>query len=366
MAESDTTFVGGGNWKDYVSGSILDFQSEVLTRDTIPKDYKGQLTEDDLNLIECGELVYVSSRKEFYRRSRIKNPPPKPEGKPCPGDEVEVIALNEAGGVVHANLAAAAAGAAGPAAAFVAQAASSTSATPETTETPASEASGQALFCNKPETRVSYHTCNSQFPATAIDAFGNIGIAWQDTRDGVHEIYFKTLASEISQKEAMEIIQSQNNKKLRTVNLNCFNPAESTDPTKLVGYDSQKRCAAEASADNSGVLARSANGKLVVNVNSRTITLSAESGDIDFLQLGIQPGAKISLDTNPAMDLLVSKVLSPTVIEAAYVDGATNASGFSFAILENPTFSLTSCETRLTCSPGTSIFPDVVVDSEGR
>jgi hypothetical protein len=54
----------------------------------------------------------------------------------------------------------------------------------------------QLGFCGNEE-RLTDSPCHSQYPNVAFDREGNIGITWQDTRDGNFEIYFKLLPSRI-------------------------------------------------------------------------------------------------------------------------------------------------------------------------
>lgn len=229
-----------------------------------------------------------------------------------------------------------------------------------------SDASGTQRFCGTEE-RVSTHTCNSLHPATAIDTFGNIGVSWHDTRDGTHEIYFRALASKISPQEALEALAAQGSELKRVIDLDCFFPDTSgLGPEDLASYNASQRCT--TGGDRSGLLVRSENGRLDVNVASRSMTLSVEDQAINFVQAGVQPGSLLRIETgsNANLQVVVTQALGPNVLAAGFVDGAVTDSGFVFAIEQNPTVSLTSCETRLTCSEFTSTFPDVVVDSDGR
>lgn len=245
-----------------------------------------------------------------------------------------------------------------------AAATATTEAAAESTTT--GEQAGQR-FCGTEE-RVSTHTCNSLHPALDIDPSGNIAVAWHDTRDGVHEIYFKTLASKISQREALEALAARDNELLRTINLNCPFPAtpEDAGATDLVSFPASDRC--EDNETTSEALVRSGSGRLDVDVINRSMTLSVLDGSINFFEAGIQPGASLKIENgaNSGLEVVVTQVLASNILETAFVDGATTDTGFSFAILANPGTSLTTCETRLTCNKGTSVFPDVVADRDGR
>ena len=68
------------------SSNLVDVEAELRTRDTLPDGFEGKLSESALDLIDCGEMVYVPSLNTFMRRGKIKNPPDKPEGAgPCSG-----------------------------------------------------------------------------------------------------------------------------------------------------------------------------------------------------------------------------------------------------------------------------------------
>lgn len=222
-------------------------------------------------------------------------------------------------------------------------------------------------FCGTEE-RVSTHTCNSLHPSVDIDPNGNIAVAWHDTRDGTFEIYFRTLASKLDRTEAAEALAAQKNSLSRTINLDCAFPEP--DPQKgkddLQAYSAALRC--EETPTNSGLLIRSSNGRLDVNPTSRTMVLSVQDQGVNFIQAGVKAGSLLRIENgaNANLQVTVLSVVGPNVLNVAYVDGASTDSGFTFAVEENPTVSLTTCETRLTCSEFTSVFPSVVSDHDGR
>lgn len=335
---------------------------QVLNRDTLPEEWKTRFKGDEsvLGLIDCGELLYVSSMDKFVNRSKVQNPPDKPDE--CYKPSVQEISLVDGEARVTVDEPTAV----GSDVQGVLDSVGTGGPSGTTDGSSSSDTSVGSSFCGQEE-RVSNHTCNSKHPATSIDPFGNVGIVWHDTRNGTHEIYFKTLASKITESEALSGQDSKRSNTERVVDLNCFKPEDSPQkPDDIVEYDASSRCASETI--NSGAQIRTDNGRLDVNVNSRTITLSSTGGGIDFVELEVQVNSKIRIEdgVNAGIELLVKQVLSPSVLEANYIDGATSDTGFKFTVMADASYSLTTCETRLTCSKGISSFPDVITDSEGR
>lgn len=337
-----------------------------VTIDMLPEPFRNGLGDNYPALLACGQLVYIRPGEFYTTKAGTSNVGPSPYGgiinnsalvdpldrsglPACPGEAPQAISVNEDDSL---NI---------------------------TTSIDTTTGLGQIVdggstidtggrFCGTEE-RVSTHTCNSQNPAAAIDAFGNIGVAWHDTRDGTHEIYFKALASKISQAEALEALAARQSELGRTIRTEC-SPEESIleGGADLEGYDAGNRCREEIDADGSGVQVRGDNGSLSINVTGRTMTLSTTDEGIDFFEAGIQAGSLLRIETglNANTQIVVASVVGSSALQLVFVDGINPDAGFSFSILANPTFSLTSCETRLTCSEATSMFPDVVADSESR
>lgn len=70
------------------------------------------------------------------------------------------------------------------------------------------------------ETKISNHACNSLHASVAFDGFGNAGVVWHDTRDGVFEIYFSVLTSSLKSSQTCDIARKASAQN-RVVGLTC-------------------------------------------------------------------------------------------------------------------------------------------------
>lgn len=207
-------------------------------------------------------------------------------------------------------------------------------------------------FCGT-EQKLSDSPCDSLYPAVAMDPSGRAGIAWQDTRDGNLEIYFKTYKSQ-SQAAAGTVVDPATG---RTVNLAC------SGFSSLMALDDIV-AALGATTSNGKTLS---GGRLDVNTISRTMNLSGTS-DTDFRLLGVTANTEISIlnGLNAGVNLFVASILAPNALSVVYFDGPQNDTGFVFKVTNDPASGTSSSDVRLTCDAATSIYPDIVADSKGR
>ena len=239
-----------------------------------------------------------------------------------------------------------------------------------TDSTTSTGASGQAGFCSADE-RISTHTCNSLNPAIAMDYYGNRGIVWQDNRDGDFEIYLKFVASLLStESQAQALSTFYDPKSGRIGSFPCsgisgfsgFSGLNLSDKDLLL---LNSRCVKDDNADTA--LLRFSEGKLDVNQQLNIAYLTSGPGD-DFLKSAVNPGATVVIETglNANKNLLVVAAVSNKTLQVSYDPSLRNDSGFIYSVTSNPQIKLNSCELRLTCEKGASLFPDVVADRKCR
>lgn len=239
-----------------------------------------------------------------------------------------------------------------------------------TDETSSASASNEGTGFCAGEEQISTHTCNSTHPAAAIDAFGNIGVAWQDNRSGNYEIFFKALASRMSLGDAALGISGQALGE-RVVDLSCSgllgNPESPGDvvvnPLSSLEQDQQDSDSAQG-----GVAFRGQNANLQANAISRTIILAAQTGTTPFSSPGVVVGSGVRLDSgvNAGVQLPITRIISPSIAELAFADNVASDSGVSFSVLSGGGVTSSSGEAKLTCTRTASLFPDVAADSKGR
>lgn len=220
-------------------------------------------------------------------------------------------------------------------------------------ETGAKSPSGSG-FCGSEE-RISNKDCDSTHPAVAFDPAGNIGTVWSDTRDGNAEIYARFLQSRID----------------TTVKPAEFDPSTGKLNNSLTcsGFSSQSN-----KPDLNSPVVTNQKGELTVNKTSQTMVLTIVGTDT-FTSLGIVPGSIVTglRGNNANVKMVVSKVLSPTLAELTFDSSVvsdpdptkTGGALFSYSI-QRANASISTPEVRLTCNRGSSQFPDMVADKDGR
>lgn len=221
--------------------------------------------------------------------------------------------------------------------------------------------SGQQGFCGTEE-RVSDPSCGSLHPAVAFGSAGNAGITWHDIRDGNFEIYFRVLDSNIGavqEGEASSLTFDPDTG--RQANLNCsgFSNTQALDVTKI--------CEEKENSDKAKILVTQSGGRMDVNATSRTLVLTATKGSKDFQKLNVTPNSTVKVlnGSNAGKSFLVTKVVAPDVLELAFTPEAQGDTGFVYSIIASDSAAKT-CDVKLTCNKSSSIFPDIVADSEGR
>jgi len=246
--------------------------------------------------------------------------------------------------------------------------------TAETTTTAADATAvtsdGQSGFCSADE-RISTHTCNSLHPAIAMDSYGNRGVVWYDNRDGDFEIYLKFLPTLIStESQALALTSFYTPEEGRVANFSCsgFSGFSGFSGTSLTSKDVALltgRCAAADSTDNA--LVRLADGKLDVNQQLSLAYVTGGQGT-DFFTLGVNPGATLLIETglNANKSVLVISAVSSKTLRVSFDPTLRSDFGFVYALTSNPLFKLQTCELRLTCEKGASLFPDIVADRKCR
>ena len=230
--------------------------------------------------------------------------------------------------------------------------------------------SDQAGFCSADE-RISTHTCNSLYPAIAMDYYGNRGITWQDNRDGGFEIYLKFVASLLStESQAQALSTFYDPKSGRIGSFPCSGASGFSGFSGLNLSDKDllllnSRCVKDDNADTA--LLRFSEGKLDVNQQLSIAYLTGGQGD-DFFKSAVNPGATVVIETglNSSKTLLVISAVSNKTLRVSYDPTLRNDSGFIYSVTSNPQFKLNSCELRLTCENGASLFPDIVADRKCR
>lgn len=205
-------------------------------------------------------------------------------------------------------------------------------------------------FCGA-EKRVSTQICNSLHPAVAMDGSGNINEVWHDTRDGNSEIYTKFISSKIDERQ------------IKLLSGAAFDPATG----KAFNLSCTAFTGTEPTSSTSSVLVTQSGGRMDVNNNSLTQVLTAAGGSIDFQTAGVTAGSAVSIlnGENSGKTFYVSRLLAPTVAELNYVVGTKNDTGFVYSI-SRANSGLSSAEVRLSCNKTSSLFPDVIADSQGR
>ena len=239
-----------------------------------------------------------------------------------------------------------------------------------TNATNSTGASGQAGFCSADE-RISTHVCNSIYPAIAMDYYGNRGITWQDNRDGDFEIYLKflaTLLSTESQAQALSTFYDPKTGRIGSFPCSGFSGFSGFSGLNLSDKDLMllsTRCVKVDSVDKA--LLRFSDGRLDVNQQLNIAYLTGGQGT-DFFKSGVNPGATIVIETglNSNKSLLVVSALSNKTLQVTFDPSLRSDSGFVYSLTANPQFKLNSCELRLTCEKGASLFPDIVADRKCR
>lgn len=221
-------------------------------------------------------------------------------------------------------------------------------------------------FCEE-ETRVSTHTCNSLYPAITFNPHGDAFFVWQDNRFGNFEIMGKMIPHGISREDAAlgNDAEQQNG---RTVDLDC-NKGFST--SGFSSYSLSDQCAAADAADEVSqgtVIDKRKGGVIDVSVSTSTTTFTLANGSPTFDALGIRIDDRVRVldGLNEGKEFSITRVLSPRVAELTYLGSESSDTNFTYQIVSGETSSVDTCETRLTCTKGMSIFPDVVSDAEGR
>jgi len=228
-----------------------------------------------------------------------------------------------------------------------------------------------AGFCQN-EQRISTHACNSLHPAVAFEPAGRRGVFWHDNRDGTWEIYGRILPSQMSARAVREAYEISD-VSFRPVVSECsgFSGASGgpTSPSGII--DLSQRCSSDDNAAEtveSDLVARLAQGILDVNATSQTVVLSTDA-DVDFYRLGVQSGTRIRIETgaNSEQEFTVQSVLAVNVLDLGYKPTAQSDVAFVFSVLAaEDQCEAMACEFRLSCDLETSMFPDVVADSQGR
>ena len=238
--------------------------------------------------------------------------------------------------------------------------------------------SGATGFCGQEE-RVSTHVCNSVFPAVSIPPNGKQGIVWHDNRDGDFEVYMRILDAKVppvEQQEADKLLMDRTGERLANFACSGFSAAFGgpTSPSGLVELD--KRCSGDEALAGAGmtdqdILTRLASGRIDVNDATKIAILSAESTNVNFPRIGVQPGMRVVIEqgANAGRSLTISQVLADNVLDLNYVPGLVSDAGFVFTLYKSAAggaCKALDCEMRLTCAEGASLFPDVVADGAGR
>ena len=246
----------------------------------------------------------------------------------------------------------------------------------DSTTTPATEnaiavtTDGESGFCSADE-RVSTHTCNSLHPAIAMDSYGNRGVVWHDNRDGDFEIYLKLLPTLLSTKsQALALTSFYDSEQGRIGNFACSGPSgfsgfsgidlTNKDVALLTG-----RCTSPDSIDQA--IVRLSEGKLDVNQQLSLAYITGGQGT-DFFELGVNPGATLLIETGPNANksVLVISAVSNKTLRVSFDPTLRSDSGFIYSLTANPLFKLQTCELRLTCEKGASLFPDIIADRKCR
>lgn len=209
-------------------------------------------------------------------------------------------------------------------------------------------------FCGDEE-RISQDPCNSQYPAVAFDGVGNVGITWQDNKDGNFEIYLKLLQSRLDPSRLSLSSMLIDPATGKPMNLDCS------------GISGAAASGVSGVSGLANVLVTQGSGRLDVNSSSRTMVLTASSGTKDFQSIGATVGSAVGIINGPnaGKTFFIQSLASPSVAQLVFVDGASSDFGFVYTITRSDA-SLSTEEVRLTCNKGSSLFPDIVADTAGR